>query len=552
MKMKPLHKLALGVLSLCATQFSAFSQGSISGNMETTYQYLLTDSVIGAFQPDEESLINTYLNINYRNKGFKAGLRAESYTPRILGYPDRFEGTGIGYRYFGYENDLVDITVGNFYEQFGSGLIFRAYEARQLGFDNAMNGVRIKLKPRKGVLIRGVYGKQRFAFVDGQVQYGEGIVRGFDAEFNLNDFFPVLSEKKLRASVAGSFVSKYQKDNSVDYILPENTGSYGGRIDLGYKKYFLNAEYIIKEQDPSADNGYNYVYGKGLLVNAGYSQKGFGVLVSAKSIDNMSFRSDRNATLQDLTIGFIPPLNKTHTYNLVATLYPYASQPNGEVAYQADLFYKFKRNTFLGGKYGTDIALNFSTAYRPQQVGVADSSSREFYTSQLFHNANVKYWQDFNVTITKKFSKKLKMKFNYFNIQFNNDVQSVTKEKGIINSHIGVIEGTYKINRKHSIRAEVQGLWTMDNKDRGDWATLVVEYNISPSWFFSGVFQSNYGNPHPEDRINYPIVVVGRIWGSTRLQASYGRQNQGLFCVGGVCRFVPASNGLTLSFTHSF
>jgi hypothetical protein len=48
------------------------------------------------------------------------------------------------------------------------------------------------------------------------------------------------------------------------------------------------------------------------------------------------------------------------------------------------------------------------------------------------------------------------------------------------------------------------------------------------------------------------MVFVGKIWGATRLQAGYGRQNAGLFCVGGVCRFVPASNGLTVTFSHSF
>jgi hypothetical protein len=47
-------------------------------------------------------------------------------------------------------------------------------------------------------------------------------------------------------------------------------------------------------------------------------------------------------------------------------------------------------------------------------------------------------------------------------------------------------------------------------------------------------------------------MTCGYIKGSTRFTVSYGRQRAGLFCVGGVCRFVPANNGLTLSFTQSF
>jgi hypothetical protein len=534
---------------------TSFGQGSLSGNIETIYQYLVTDTVIGANQPDEKSLVNSYMNINYRNQGFKAGVRMEAYMPRILGYPDRFDGAGMGYRYFGYENDLVDVTFGNFYDQFGSGLIFRSYEERALGIDNMMNGFRIKIKPYKGVVLRTIYGRQRFSFTGGQNVYSPALVRAIDAEFNLNEWFPKLEEKNWRASIAGSFVSKYQRDNNPQFILPENVGSYGGRFEVGYKKFFFNAEYIIKEQDPSQDNGYIYNYGKGILINTGWSQKGMGVLFSAKSIDNMSFRSDRDAALQDLQIGFIPPLTKTHTYNLVATLYPYASQPNGEVAFQLDLFYKFKRGTKLGGKYGMDATLNISTAYEPIQrtSGIPlNDSTRVTYHSRLFDKSDLIYWRDINLQVDRKFSKKLKMRYSYFNLVFNNDIMKLTKEAGIIRSHIGVIETEYKINSKNSIRWEVQALFTREQRDRGHWATALVEYTISPDWFFSAVFQSNYGNPEEKDRINYPILIVGKIWGATRLQVGYGRQNEGLFCVGGVCRFVPASNGLTVSFTHSF
>ncbi|MCT4623955.1 MAG: DUF6029 family protein, partial [Schleiferiaceae bacterium] len=40
--------------------------------------------------------------------------------------------------------------------------------------------------------------------------------------------------------------------------------------------------------------------------------------------------------------------------------------------------------------------------------------------------------------------------------------------------------------------------------------------------------------------------------GPTRVQLGYGRQPSGIFCVGGVCRFVPASNGLQMSITSNF
>ena len=108
--MKNIYKL-LGILLLSPV---VFSQGNITGNMETVFQYLNEDTVINAKQPVQKGLLNSYMNVFYTQGNFKAGLRFESYLPRIQGYPNRFDGTGIGMRYVGYQNDFVDVTLGTF------------------------------------------------------------------------------------------------------------------------------------------------------------------------------------------------------------------------------------------------------------------------------------------------------------------------------------------------------------------------------------------------------------------------------------------------------
>jgi len=537
-----------------------FSQGNFTGNIETTFQYLNPDSIIGANQPPSKGLLNSYMNLFYTNGGFKAGMRAESYLPRIQGYPNRFDGTGIGMRYIGYANDFIDVTLGSFYEQFGSGLSFRAYEDRSLGYDNLMDGARVIIRPAKGVVLKGVYGYQRLSFQKGGIVHGEGVVRGFDGEIHLNETFKKLENWPLDVVFGASFVSKYQADDDDALILPENVGAYGGRAKLRYKNFYLDGEYILKEQDPSSDNNKIYNYGHAAVFNLSYTKKGLGVLISGKSVDNMSYRSDRNKDLQDVFINYLPSLNKTHTYNLVATLYPYATQPLGEVAFQADILYTFKKKSKIGGKYGTTIGGNFSNTYRPMQhtstINPMDSTGVT-YTSRLFDMSDSLYWQDINFNISKKFSSKFSLILSYYNIKINNDVAKISNDsQGIIHANIGVLEVAYKINSKHALRAEVQGLIVEKEdgqiKDKGNWFTGLIEYTISPSWFFSFMNQYNYGNPDPTKRVNYPIFTCGFIKDATRLTASYGRQRAGLFCVGGVCRFVPASNGLTLSFTQSF
>ena len=552
--MKLQIKLFFVALSFITLGYSQPNLGSISGNVESTFQYLNKDSLIGANQPESKSLLNSYANIYYTIGNFKAGVRLESYLPRIQGYPDRFDGTGLGMRYVGYSNSFVDVTLGNFYEQFGAGLLFRSYEDRALGYDNNMDGMRLIVRPYKGITLKGVYGNQRLSFQEGKVVKASGIVRGLDAEFHLNESLKFMNESKLDVVLGASFVSKFQKDDNAELILPQNVGSYGGRLGLRYGKFNFNAEYARKENDPSEDNNFSYNPGQAALINLGYSQKGLGIVLSAKSVDNMSLRSDRSKTLQDVMINYLPALNKTHTYNLVATLYPYATQPMGEVAYQAEVLYTIKNGSKLGGKYGMPINANFSTAYGPIQhtssINPLDSNGIT-YTGRLFDQSGLQYWQDINVNITRKFNKNFSLTFAYFNIRLNNDISKVADDAhGIIESHIGVIEMNYKINKSHAIRAELQGLFT--KKDKGDWATAVIEYTISPNWFFSVMDQFNYGNAIPSQRLHYVVGSFGYVREASRFMVSYGRQRAGLFCVGGVCRFVPASNGLTFTFTQSF
>jgi hypothetical protein len=557
------------VLLLCISSVT-YSQdftngGTFTGNIESTFQYLNNDTIIDATQPAQKGLINSYMNVLYTNRNFKAGMRLESYLPRIQGYPNRFDGTGIGMRYIGYSNGFVDVTLGSFYEQFGAGLSLRAYEDRALGYDNLLDGARLIVKPHSGITLKGVYGYQRLSFQQGKIIHGDGIVRGVDAEINFKEAFDSLLSNDWDFGLGVSFVSKFQADNDNDLILPQNVGAYGGRFKARYKKFNLDGEYILKEQDPSNDNNKIYNYGHAAIFNLGYSKKGFGVMLSGKSVDNMSYRSDRTKDLQDVFINYLPALNKTHTYNLVATLYPYATQPLGEVAYQAEVLYSFKKGTLFGGKYGTTVNLNISTTYRPVQhtsgINPLDSTGVT-YRARPFDMSDSLYWRDINVNVTKKINKKLSFIFSYFNITINNDVAKISNDaKGIISSHIGVIETSYKINKKHAIRTEIQGLFVNPIQkgpdagkinDKGDWATILVEYTISPHWSFGFMDQYNYGNPVETKRVHYPIFTFGYVKDATRISIYYGRQRAGLFCVGGVCRFVPASNGLTFSFTQSF
>jgi hypothetical protein len=115
---------------------------------------------------------------------------------------------------------------------------------------------------------------------------------------------------------------------------------------------------------------------------------------------------------------------------------------------------------------------------------------------------------------------------------------------------VAIADVTYRLTMRNALRGEIQHLST--EQDQGDWATLLVEYTYAPHWFVAIQDQYNYGNPESAKQTHYYNASFGYNNQGTRLTLSYGRQRAGIFCVGGVCRVVPASSGLYLSVTSSF
>jgi len=560
----------LGMLLNGIVDAQETNTGVVSGNISVLFQTYQEDSLIGAVVPPSKSGFNAYSNIIYTQGNFTAGFRYESYLNSVLGFPGRFKGSGIGYRYARWSDPEigVDVTVGNFYETFGAGVLLRSYEDRNLGLDNAMDGVRLLLSPIDGINVKMVYGKQRLDF-DSRLINSEGIIRGLDVEISLNDIIPALTDSKLRVIPAYSFVSKFQeggniiKEDTLILELPENVAGweYGATIHYGMWKGGISL--TKKINDPSADNGYIYKEGEALMYYLTGNIKDFTFLFQRSTSDNMSFRSDRDLLLFDAPINNIPAITKPHTYNLAATLYPYATVINGESSFRGELYYNLKRGSKLGGKYGTKMSLVFATAYSLDTTNLSGVDGVVYgYQRNSWGFGDSLNVQDISFEIERKFSKTFKAKAMYMNLIFNTLVTPVTTDyKGLVNANIYVLETQIRTAKRQSLRTEFQVLTTgkwrdqegeLFKQDKGDWATVVAEYTWSPHWFVNITDQYNFGNPNIEKRVHYLYGSAGYINGSHRLSIGYGKRREGIFCVGGVCRAVPASSGLEVIFTSSF
>lgn len=563
----------LGGIQLRAQSFVERAQ--VNGSFQTDAQYYMLDEGIGITDLEGKQFgINGFGKVGYTNGNFSAGIRFEAFMPELNGFRPELNGVGLANFYATYDNGFVGVTVGDIYDQFGSGLVFRTYEEWSLGMDNALRGVRTVIRPIRGVTLKGVYGRQRYFWADYRVdktsQEYRGVVRGVDGEWDLNQSISSMGDSDFRMTLGGSFVSKLQSDQDPTYIIPENVSAAAARINLGYGRVSFSTEYAYKINDPSSINNFIYKSGRSLLSSLSYSQKGLGVVLQVKRTDNMSFKSMYTGKENDLDINFIPPINYTHTHSL-PSMYTYSTQPKGEMAAQFQVNYTIPKGTALGGKYGTKLAFNISQVNDIVRDSVMfgntmalNESGSLGYTSRFFAVSDHCFFRDINFEIDKKISKDWHVTAQYINLYY--DMETLEGHGEPVEANIGFLDVTYKINNKQSMRLELQGLWEKevhsgyaydenfksDYQKRGHWAAALLEYTVTPHWSFSVADKWNYGNPVPEFRDHYFTGTVSYVRDATRIMLSGGRQSKGVICVGGVCRTVPASSGVSLTVSTSF
>ena len=543
-------------LLICSLTAASLSAGAITlgdgtalhGSVQLDGLVPQEDQAIGIAKPDDDVLFNSYADLNFISKYVDAGVRMEFMKWPMPGYEPDFAGWGVPHIYAKGRYNGFELTVGDFYDQFGSGFIFRTYQERSLGVDNALRGGRLKVTAIPGLRITALGGVQR-RYWDWETS---SVVYGGEAEVNFQDYATALRDKGITWNLSAAYVLKTEDDEDIfmpgtDYRLnvPERVGAWDVRSQFHKGNVSLTGEFAWKDQDPSFDNGYAYNRGTALLLSGSYSRSGLSAMIQAKRSENMAFRSQRGMSGTGAMINNMPAFNYTHTYAL-ATTYTYATQANtGEWAFQGAFSYKFKRGSALGGRYGTKVTLNLSyirgldyCGEAPNPIMGSDGRSTSFF------GMGEDYYHDFNLIIDKKWNNTLTQTFMYMNQMYNKTV--VEGHGGVVHSNIFVLDSKFKIDKRFTLRNELQYLHTRD--DDGDWLYGLLELSVAP---YMMVTVSDMWNTGVTDTHYYSFGVTGN-YGSNRLQVAYGRTRAGYNCSGGVCRFVPATRGLTVSYSYTF
>ncbi|MBQ2215241.1 MAG: hypothetical protein II416_03045 [Prevotella sp.] len=524
---------------------------TLSGSIQSDMLVPEEDKETGA-EKTEDFLTNTYADLQLQSEYVDAGARLEYMEHPMPGFEKDFKGWGVPNFWVKGKLGNNELTLGTFYEQFGSGFILRTYEERTLGIDNSLLGGRLLLKPTDGVILKVLSGKQRRYW-----KWNKALVSGADAEISIDQWVPSMRESGTVLTLGASWVNKYEKneekvfvDNTHYVHFPKFVNSWDVRANFNHGPWNFLAEYAQKTADPSFANGYVFKKGSAAMLSGSYSNKGLSVLVQAKRSENMSSKS-ADVTGNSSAINYLPAFIQDHTYALAA-LYAYATQlADGEWAYQTEIGYNFKRNTSLGGKYGMNVKLNYSYV-RGIPHEFADGMERQTlsgvtyvdYKSPFFKWGKETYYQDLNVQVSRRLSHDFLLNLMYMSQRFNKTV--VEGEGGMVHSNIFIADGKYQFSKKTTLRCELQYLTT--KQDEKDWVFGLLELSLVPHWMITVSDMWNCG----DSKIHYYQGLVTYNVGSHRIQAGYERTQAGFNCSGGVCRYVPAMKGFFASYNYNF
>jgi len=575
-------KFLIQTILLSLFAFQLYAQGTFSGQLQANGNYFERDTTIGAANTPQYDYLKTggeaWLNLNYGISGYDFKLRFDMYQNSNLPNPqDAFSGQGIGFWQIGKQVNKLGITVGNYYDQIGSGIIFRAYEERFLAIDNSMLGLRLTYDLNEDWRIKAFSGKQRNPFsqqntitgtypalvnalnIEGfemlnetaSISPGFGmvnrslnadIIRNIGADISLNNFgdfffkpkYNVYAFTLYNTLMMGDFSVYLEGSIKTPEAIISPTGVVVDTMGRVVEQYNINELPTI-----TGDNVYgNYLVtyqrkpGSVLFASATYSRKGFGLTLQAKRTENFPLRVNPGDNTIQVVRNFLPPMARENSKRLT-TRYNAATQELGELAFQADM--QFKLNKSWSGE------INFSN--------INDLDGLLLYREVHLIGKYKKRKTPWAVTGGLQFQ------------QYNQEVFEVKPNVPLVRSITPYTEIVYKFDRKRSLRMELQYLNT--EQDYGQWAFALIEYSIAPKWSFSIADmvtldpkkfyeKSNITIDDTSRPAHFYTVYVSYAEKANKFSLAYVRQPDGINCTGGVCRYEPAFSGVRMTVNSSF
>ncbi|MCS6935601.1 MAG: DUF6029 family protein [Chitinophagales bacterium] len=528
-------------------KFCYAQNGYFGGSFQSNANFFIRDEKIGAANlPHYDNLkvgADAWLNLNYTNDrfGLETGVRLDLFYNSILRVPTTpYNGVGIGNFFIKKKFNDLTITGGYIYDQIGTGIIFRTYEERMLGIDNALLGARSEYNIQDKVRLKAFAGVQKLKFgVTLPVLVGANAEGSFTVK-DKAQIYPGIGvlNRSLDQETMNRVVSTLESYDTAGRFVPKyNTYAFTAynTLTIGPVTWYVEGAYktreaIKKDQIRDAVDSLINSDGSCIYSTLNYSTRGFGFTLQFKRTDNFYLHNSPNPTeaLFDGVIAFLPPISRQNSLRLPARYFA-QSLENRELAFGLEATYSpVKKVTltmqgayirdFLNKKYNPTDTTFFGEAFLLARILPVKSVEVEFGMHYARYNA-----------------------FLY-------------RKEGHheVDAYSPFAEVVYKINKKHSIRAEFQYQHVI--KDWGQWLFGLLEYSFAPHLTIAVSDMWNFDpnpefNPYPN---HYYSVYAGYTRGPHKFNISYVKQVEGIVCTGGVCRLEPAFSGVKVGINTTF
>lgn len=538
-----------------------YAQGFLSGSFQSNTNFFIRDSSIGAANlPHYDNLkvgTDVWFNLNYTNTKYdiEAGVRFDAFLNSIIRNPSApYTGVGLGNFYIRKKFKDVTISAGYLYDQIGTGMIYRAYEERTLGIDNALVGGRVEYNFKNMLKLKAFAGVQKNVFT----VYNPVIV-GFNADGNFS-----LAKGKLTLSPGVGIINRSMDQGSIDALVTKIEALDSAQrfvpkynmyaftvyntLNIGPVSWYVEGSYKTKEAVYGINNTLNNVAGNAVYTSLSVSGKGFGVTLQFKRTENFTMRTSPNETLFQGLMNFNPPVPKQNSLRLPSRYFA-SSLEQHELAFGGEVNYSPNRkwNFTLVGSEVRDFIFGkalLQEKVAPSKPGGTDTlrDKRSFFGEGAIE-ARFKPNRKFDIELGFQF------------VHYNRVIYRGDGSYDVF-AYTPYAEFTHKFNKKMSYRIEAQYQYVPN--DFGQWAYMLFEFNIAPSFSFAVSdmwnFAPNKNNVESIYRTDHHFysVFASYTYGPHRFSLNYVKQVGGIVCTGGVCRYEPAFSGVKFAITSTF
>ena len=554
----------MGTCNWALGQSKDSDKGQFSGNLLMTYQKYIRDDSIGAntkVYKENTASADAWLFMQYRIKGYSFILRYDAFNNSPLLDPqDAYTNHGVGFWQINKSVDKLDITMGSFYDQFGTGILFRAYEQRQIGIDYAIQGMRLKYNINDKWAIKGFAGNQK-GNIKNRFGYANQVISGLNVEGNLD----LGKDSKYGAlQVGASGVNRTLDRETMDRLVGTiNTYDLADRFYPKYNVYGGNAYFTYtkdnfswtvegnvksKEAIMEDDSKFHLTGGKVLYTSMSWGKGGWnlgkqkasvGLNIQARHVDHFSFRTAPTENLLNGLVSYLPSMTRQNTYRLLSR-YNAPGQAMGEDGIQGEIEFKPRKGTqiFFNGSYVQTLASN----------GKLNKATGVMEAEKLFSENYIE--------VVQKIGKHDKLKLGVQRIVYNQTRYESEPEYVPVKTITPFGEWLHTMNQGKSLRVEWQYLNTKN--DQGSFANLMIEMFVRKNLSIAVADMVNVV-PHRYERmiiadkvLHYPTFFIGYTEKNTVFTLAFLKQQQGVNCSGGICREEPAFSGVRFTVSSNF